>query len=178
MKNKVDSDPIEPVLTLQGIPWIMRKVINMASISMCVKQSVDDAGIETLVVEQFATGIKAETEVRKLDWSVITTESAVWGDATHRSRRVNIKKSVEDDNGKPLDPYLTDGWVMMDNEKEDDDAWIFDVVENKSRGWVIEQIWGFILVDGKKYHARKTLVRRGDEVAKARTRYEWKGETK
>ena len=62
------SDPLEPALALQGIPWILRKLINLATITMFVKQDVDDSGAETITIDQTASGgIKAETEVRKLD---------------------------------------------------------------------------------------------------------------
>jgi hypothetical protein len=39
-------------------------------------------------------------------------------------------------------------------------------------------IWDLTLVDGERYHARKSFVKKGDEVIKIRTLYDWKGKVR
>jgi hypothetical protein len=42
-------------------------------------------------------------------------------------------------------------------------------------GWTAEQIWGFEEVTGKRFYTRRVVVRKGDEVERARLVYEYKG---
>ena len=102
----------------------------------------------------------------------MTTTSAIFGTTYHRAKWVDIADAKSRD-GSPLDPWLTEGWL-----KEKDSAanrWLLDLVENQKAGWFVEQIWGFAEINGERHHIRKTLVKKGDEVAKARTVYDWKG---
>lgn len=60
------------MLTLQGIGWIVRKAISIATITLDVKQYRDDEGVEHIDIEQTATGgVKGTTENRTLDWTYV-----------------------------------------------------------------------------------------------------------
>jgi hypothetical protein len=145
---------------------------------MHVKQEVDDTGISIITIAQTASGgIKGETEVRKLDWSEATHTSGVFGTTRHRSRWTGVKGTTQSGNGGTLDPYMTEGWLEEPVGKGGED-YLQDFVVNEKGGWTAEQIWGFTLVNGERYHARKTFVKKGDEVVKIRTLYDWKGKVK
>ena len=133
-----------------------------------------EADVDVITINQTATGgIKGETEIRKLDWIEAIHASSMFGNTKHRSRWTGIKGATESGNGGSLDPYLTQGWL------EDESAhFLQDFVIHDKGGWTVEQVWGFTVVDGKKYHARKTFVKKGDEAVKLRTLYDWNGKPK
>lgn len=163
---------------LQGIPWLLRKIANLATITMHARQEVDDDGVTVITVDQTATGgIKGETEVRKLDWKEAITTSGFFGTSRHRSRWTDLKGQTQSGHGGGLDPYLTEGWLEEPTDKAGED-YLQDFVVNEKNGWSAEQIWGFAKVNGERYHARKTLVTKGEKVEKMRTIYDWKGKAK
>ena len=177
-QNAQLSDSLDPVFTLQGISWLLRKIVSLATITMYAKQEVDDDGVAVITLDLRATGgIKAETEVRKLDWKEVTSKSGFFGTSRHRSRWIDIKGQTQSGYGGPLDTYLIEGWLEEPTEKAGEDN-LQDFVVNEKNGWSVEQIWGFATIDGKRYHMRKTLVKKGEQVEKARTVYDWKGKGK
>jgi hypothetical protein len=40
-------------------------------------------------------------------------------------------------------------------------------------GWTAEQIWGFEEIEGKRFYTRRVVVRRGEEVERARLVYDY-----
>lgn len=145
---------------------------------MFVKQEIGDDGVTVITLDQRATGgIKAETEVRKLDWKEVSTTSGFFGTSRHRSRWVDVKEQTQSGYGGPIDAYLTEGWLKEPDDKAGEDN-LQDFVVNEKNGWSVEQIWGFATIDGKRYHTRKTLVKKGEQIEKARTVYDWKGKGK
>lgn len=42
-------------------------------------------------------------------------------------------------------------------------------------GWAAEQIWGFEEIEGKRLYTRRVVVRKGDEVERARLVYDYQG---
>ncbi|KAK3938594.1 hypothetical protein QBC46DRAFT_410038 [Diplogelasinospora grovesii] len=133
--SKTLSDPFDRVFAIQGIPWIIRKVVSIATLSLKATQQVDESGTKTLVFTQAASvaigGLSEENEVRVLDWREEFHSSTLFGTSSHRSR-------------------LTNGWVM-------------------------EQIWGFSMLNDERWLMRTMVVRKGNEVATARAIYDWKG---
>ena len=142
---------------------------------MRVIESTDDEGIVHIRIEQTATGgIKGETEIRKLDWSEVPHSSGVFGDMNNRSRWVDLSGSAESGAGGSLSPWLTEGWLEESTGSDGQDH-IQNWVVNGKNGWTAEQIWGFAIVDGKRYHVRKFLVKKEDQEARARMVYDWRG---
>jgi hypothetical protein len=86
-----------------------------------------------------------------------------------RSRWCNLDV-VEDD-------FLKDGWLMGEEEKGGPAGEMFvqGYVENNEKGWTGEQIWGFAIVDGKRYYTRRVVIAKGSEVMKVRLVYNWQG---
>ncbi|KAH8689833.1 hypothetical protein BGW36DRAFT_307634 [Talaromyces proteolyticus] len=161
------SDPLDPSLKLQGIPWLIRRVVSWATITGRLKQAADENGTTFISIEQTATGgIKGETETHRLDWSPVTHGSAMFGSQTVRSRWIDLKDNPKSENGTTLDHFLTEGWLDRESPH-------VQVSIQSEKGWTAEQIWGFATVQEKRYHVRKFLVRNNGEVAKAQMVYEW-----
>ncbi|KAL9121259.1 MAG: hypothetical protein Q9187_002184 [Circinaria calcarea] len=169
--NKTLSDDLDPVLALQGLPWLLRKVVSWATITMHVKQYIDDVGITNIRIEQTATGgIKGETELRKLDWSEVPHVSGVFGEMMNHSRWSGVKQNARSGDGGTLDTFLTEGWLEEAAGTREDENHVQNWVVNKKGGWTAEQMWGFAMVDGKRYHVKKFLVKKGGEMEKVKMR--------
>lgn len=176
-QSKTLSDPFDAALAIQGMPWILRKLITLARFSMKVTQGVDESsGAKTVTFIQAASvaigGLSEEKEVRVLDWREEFHTSSVFGTTSHRSRMVNLSAGTGHD-GKPLDPDLTRD--LLDEGKPGEDNLLYDYVVHQTNGWTMEQLWGFGTVNDERWLLRRMAVRKGDEVVHARVIYEWKG---
>ena len=48
-------------------------------------------------------------------------------------------------------------------------------VDNEEKGWSGQQIWGFAIIEGKRYYTRRVVIKKGSEVMKVRLVYSWQG---
>lgn len=157
------------MLAMQGVSWLKRRAIAWATITLHVKEYADDAAVTHIDIAQTATGgVQGTAEIRTLDWTEREHEDHVFGKLVGKSRWVDATP----DN--VADAFLRDGW-----EKAADgpggEAHIESFVENKDKGWTARQIWGFAVVDGKRYYVRRVVAEKGEEVIKVRLVYDWQG---
>lgn len=75
------------------------------------------------------------------------------------------------------DDFLKADWLEGDEEKGGPagEIHVESYVENDEKGWTGDQIWGFAVIDGKRYYTRRVVIRKGDEVLKVRLVYNWQG---
>lgn len=175
-QNKTLSDSFDPAFVLQGIPWIIRKVVSITTLSLNVAHEIDESGAKTLVFTQAASiaiaGLSEEKEVRFLDGRETFHSSALFGTSSARSRLIN-PSTATGNNGKPLDPLLTRD-LLQEGEPAGDNN-LFDLIVHQTNGWVMEQIWGFGILNNERRLMRKIVIRKGDEVAYITAFYDWKG---
>ncbi|KAL2158314.1 hypothetical protein VTH06DRAFT_4635 [Thermothelomyces fergusii] len=178
--DKKLSDSLDPILELQGIPWIIRKAVSWATITGTITQTKNEKGSTVITVEQTATGgLKAETEVTYLDGAEYVHESAVFGRSRVRSRWLDLDSEqpapgVADK--RDIDPYLREGWLKEEAEGSQGSPghiWVTSISEKG--GWRVDQVWGFALVDGQRYHVKKFLATKGEGRAEGRMVYSWLG---
>ncbi|EHK98577.1 hypothetical protein M7I_5602 [Glarea lozoyensis 74030] len=158
--NKTLSDDTDSVLALQGIGWWTRKAISLATVTLHVKQYTE-GNFTHVDIDQTATGgIKGTTENRTLDWEFRETQDHIFGNLKGRSRWLTLDL-VDDD-------FLKEEWLEGDEEKAgpEGQTHIQSWVDNQEKGWTAEQIWGFAVVDGKRYYTRRITVKKGSEVRK------------
>jgi len=69
------------------------------------------------------------------------------------------------------------GWLEGEEEKAgpEGEVHIESYVENNEKGWTGDQIWGFAVVEEKRYYVRRAVVKKGAEVLKVRLVYNWQG---
>ncbi|KAL8763114.1 MAG: hypothetical protein Q9184_001007 [Pyrenodesmia sp. 2 TL-2023] len=92
--SKSLSDPLDPVLALQGINWLIRKAVSLATVTMRAIETKDTTGTTHIRVEQMATGgIKGETEERKLDWSPVAVSGEEGGRGSESMHGVQLEGS-------------------------------------------------------------------------------------
>jgi len=174
--NKTLSDSFDPAFVFQGIPWIIRKVVSITTLSLKVAHEIDESGTKTLVFTQAASiaiaGLSEEKEVRFLDGRETFHSSALFGTSSARSRLVNLSTANSID-GKPLDPLLAQNFLQEGEPGGDNN--LLDLIVHQTKGWVMEQIWGFGIVNDERRLMRKMVIRKGDEVAYITAFYDWKG---
>ncbi|KAB8079165.1 hypothetical protein BDV29DRAFT_99912 [Aspergillus leporis] len=196
--DKTLSNPTEPILALQGMGWMKRKALNVATITLQVHQYADekDSKVVHIHIDQVVTGgIKGTTEHRITDWEPREHEDHVFGKVRGRSRllrgsksadgkfRPNVEISTKTDDEKVKKflkgETLVDGTevegFLVDNVGEEygegEGLFLQSFVENLDSGWTAEQIWGFEQIDGKRYYTRRVVVAKDGTVEMARFVY-------
>jgi len=173
LQNKALSESFEPAFVFQGIPWMIRKLVSIVTLSLKVAHGTDDeSGTKTLVFTQAASvaiaGLSEEKEIRYLDGRETFHSSALFGTSSARSRLVNLSTATGND-GKPLDPKMTRDLLP------EGDSNLLDLIVHQTKGWVMEQLWGFSVVNDERRLTRKMKITKGKEVAYITAYYDWKG---
>lgn len=105
----------------------MRKAIALSTITLSIKQYVDDGGVTHIDIEQTATGGIKTTELRTLDWQVRDHEDRVFGKVDAQARWVKLA-DVDDD------AFLKTGWDDLEGEH------VQGYVTSKTNGWTADQV--------------------------------------
>jgi len=170
--NKTLSDDTDAVLALQGIGWWTRKAISLATVTLHCKHYTTPDGLTHIDIEQTLTGgIKGTTELRELDWTSRSHSDHVFGNLVGKSRWISI------DNPEIPDEFLKEGWLEGEEENggPNGERHVESFVDNEEKGWTGEQIWGFAIVDEKRYYTRRVVIKKGEETLKVRLVYNWQG---
>lgn len=161
---------------MQGIPWIIRKVVNITTLTLKVAHDIDESGTKTLVFTQAASiaiaGLSEEKETRFLDGRETFHSSTLFGTSSARSRLVNPSTATDND-GKPLDPVLIRD-LLQEGELGGENN-LFDLIVHQTQGWVMQQIWGFGIVNDERRLMRKMVIKKGSDVAYITAFYDWRG---
>lgn len=176
-QNKSQSSNIEPGLALQGIGWVTRKAVSMATLTLHVKQFVappsppaDPANPPAthIEIEQTGTGgMKGTTEKRCLDYTFREHSDWLFGRVKGQSKWL-----TPDDIS---DPFLKSGWLEGDEEKggPNGETHIISHVESLESGWTATQIWGFKLIDGVRKYCRNVVIAKGSERVELQLVYDF-----
>lgn len=171
-QNKALSDELDPVLVLQGVGWILRKAIGLATVTLHIKQYTDDAGITHVDIDQTATGgIKGTSESRQCDWIPREHEDYLFGKVQGKTRWITASEIGDD--------YQKEGFLEGEEENggPEGQRHVQGYVVNEKNKWDADQVWGFEVIDGTRYHTRRIVVKKtdGDKVLKIRLVYNWAG---
>ncbi len=131
-------------------------------------------GSTTITIEQRATGgIKGETEIYHVDGVEYPHASAIFGAQHVRTQWLDLSSqspTTEVATERDIDFFLREGWLEEDTEGSPEH--IVVMVRSDKGGWRVEQTWGFALIDGKRYHVKKSVIMKGEERACVRAVYE------
>lgn len=194
------SDPTEPILSLQGISWVTRKAISLATVTLKVHEYPDaeDAKVVHVDIDQVLTGgLKGTSEKRQTDWIAREHADHIFGTLKGQSRLLRGSKGDDgkvrpnvDVNTKIDDPkvkkflrgeILADGSASegftVDNVGEEygegEGLWLQSFVVNQDSGWTAEQIWGFETINGKRYYTRRVAVAKDGKFLLGRLVYDF-----
>jgi hypothetical protein len=148
---------------------VARKAIRLATITLKINQYTNDSGVMHIDIDQTATGgIKGNSENLTLDWKECPHFDRVLGKLVGQTRWIKTNAIEE--------AYQKDGWLHGEEEKTgpagERHVESYVVSEN---GWTGDQVWGFSIVEDKRYYTRKVVVKKGDKVQKVRLVYNWHG---
>lgn len=168
-KELSETDKTDAILGLQGVGWLKRKAISFGTLTLAVKHFKDDAGVETINIDQTLTGgIPGSSEQRILLWEDREVEDANFGAVLTKARRI-----------KPSE--LSTEWLKMN--------WTPDTVENgvvqiisksdtpkSGYTWDADQTWGIEEVNGERRYTRHVVFRGpNEEVIESRMVYDYLG---
>ncbi|KAF2146600.1 uncharacterized protein K452DRAFT_355080 [Aplosporella prunicola CBS 121167] len=174
--NKTLSGDSDAVLALQGVGWLTRTAIGLATITLHLKQYKDDAGTERIDIDQTLTGgIRGTREERALNWQWREHSDQIFGHVRGRSRRVAIGALSGEEKNAITDEdiaFMRDGWsedIVQGGEL------IETYVTSLDNGWTAWQTWGFEVVEGQRRHARHVVVKDKDvqKVLRIKLIYDW-----
>ncbi len=176
-KNKQLSGDVEAGLVLQGVSWMMRKTIGIATITLDVEQSVQEPlppseskepATVIIIKQTIAGGIPGTTETRCLDWVYRNHSDRIFGDVKGRSQWI-AAANIEDAS-------LAKGWIEDEAEAAgpNGETHVYSIAESQAEGsWVAQQVWGFQTVDGERRYARNVVITKGDERVEFRVVYDF-----
>jgi len=165
--NKTLSDDTDEVLRLQGISWLTRRAIGLATITLYAKHYKDDDGVEHIDIQQTLTGgISGTIENRILDWTFREHEDHLFGAVLGRSRRVKLDQ-IEND-------FLRSGWLPDTEEHGAINSYVKSDTPKSGTTWTAEQIWGFEEINGERRYVRHLdFTGPGGEHLQARLVYDF-----
>ncbi|KAF5849863.1 hypothetical protein GGP41_005297 [Bipolaris sorokiniana] len=173
--NKSESDAFDPVLSLQGIGWLTRKAIGVATLTQYLHQSPVDGsdGVPTthIKIDQVLTGgIKSSPENRTLDWTYREHTDFIFGVIKGRSRYSTLQKFQQEstETGATDEDirYMTEGWLKETQEGEI----IESFMSNAANKWISWNVWGFAESGGERKLIKKFTVRNIDTGAVVRVK--------
>ncbi|KAL1869313.1 hypothetical protein VTK73DRAFT_3180 [Phialemonium thermophilum] len=174
--NKSLSSDTDPALALQGVSWLTRKAVGLASITLHVKQYVgppsppsdsNEPATHVEIEQTGSGGFKGTTEKRCLDDTWREHSDWLFGHVRGRSRWIAASEID--------DAFLAGGWLEGEEERggPDGQTHILSYVESLDNGWTATQIWGFQTVDGERRYCRNIVVAKGSERVEMRLVYDY-----
>lgn len=158
------SDPHDEDLSLQGIGYLTRQAMSLATVTLTIKQyegapcppSTEKGPVTRIDIEQLA-GPSTTSEDRCLDDLTRSYSHWLFGDVEGRSRWVKLA-DLED-------AFLKKDW--------DDEDLILSHLANKANCWDAWQIQGFQIVSGERRLCRNIVITKGDERSALRFVYDF-----
>jgi len=176
--NKNLSTPIDSGLALQGVGWMTRKVIGLATVTLEVKQFTappsppaepSGAPATHIEIEQTITGgTRGTTEKRCADNEFREHSDWLFGHVKGQSRWIKTEEIS--------DNFLKSGWLEGEEEKTgpNGESHFLSHVESLDNGWTATQIWGFKTdKDGKRRYARNVVIAKGSERVELQLWYDF-----
>ncbi|KAK3329732.1 hypothetical protein B0H66DRAFT_35961 [Apodospora peruviana] len=175
--NKSQSNPLEPALALQGIGWLTRKAVGIATFTLDVKHYTGPPSppadpsapaVAHIEIDQLGTGgIKGTTEKRCLDNQFREHSDWLFGHVRGQTRWIDLPEIS--------DEFLKSGWLDTDAEKggPNGEKHLISYVESLDNGWTATQIWGFKEVEGLRKYVRNVVVAKGTERVEIQLVYDW-----
>lgn len=152
LQNKSLSDDLNPLMELQGVPWLARKAASMATIKARLTQHTGPDGVASLTTEGMsAGGLKAKATTYRLDGCEVKHEGQ-YGVTRMRARLVDGPASqplLSLAAPEALDAYLTEGWLYEDGKQTQLPRHIQIHIDNSTAGSA-EQVWGFSTIAGQR----------------------------
>jgi len=195
MDKTLSNDP-DSVFKLQGLSWITRTAISLATITLHATEYKDGDLVRIDIAQTVTGGLQGTTEHRKLDWSVNDHTDHIFGSVKGQSRflkgaadpdgkvrpNVDIQTKIGGDGVEDtaIATFLR-GETLANGEptegflEEENSVFVQSWVRSVDNGWTGEQIWGFENVDGVRHYTRRVVVAKDGMTEKVRLVYNFLG---
>ncbi|KAJ7861606.1 hypothetical protein B0H13DRAFT_2072711 [Mycena leptocephala] len=157
--NKAMSGDTDTILKLQGISWVKRTAISMATVTLAIKHYKSDEGVEKIDIDQTITGgIPGTREERTLSWTERSTEDGLFGFVTGKSRRCQVSELDEE--------FLKNNWTADTLEHGVVQSYVVSDTPKSGTTWIANQAWGIQEINGERRYARnvKFTGPKGEDV--------------
>jgi hypothetical protein len=133
LQNKALSDDTQEILRLQGISWLTRKAIALATVTLGVRHCKDDNNVEHIdTLPKITGGIPGKPEYRTLDWTLREDNDVIFGPILGKSRRVQLDE-IDDE-------FLRNGWLPDTMEHGAINIYAESDTPKSKRTWVAHQV--------------------------------------
>jgi len=124
---------MDRMLELQGVGWMKRKAVGIATMTNYVRHYTDDSGVECIDIKNVLTGgLKAIDENRTLNWTDRQVNHDLWGPIVDRAKRVQLDE-IDDE-------YLKAGWLPEAQEHGLIRLITSSETAKSGKTWIIEQV--------------------------------------
>ncbi|KAI0094779.1 hypothetical protein BDY19DRAFT_42313 [Irpex rosettiformis] len=167
--NKSLSDDTDNILALQGVSWMTRKAIALATLYVTLTHTAEEGEVELLVNHQELTGgLGSSTETRPLDWREREVSDKLFGDIITKTRRAKAPDLEHD--------YLKEGWTEHSLEYGVINTVGHSDTPKSGMTWVAEQIFDVQEVNGERRFVKRIFFTgpKGEEVT-ARQVFDYMG---
>jgi hypothetical protein len=168
---------------LQGIHFIIRKIISNAPVTTVIKQYSaapfppfeSTTEVTHVSVEQRVKGYsKGMIEPYCLDAQWRTHRDWLFGDVSGMAKWISKEELagfIVAEHGE----FLNNGWPEGESEKDGSggEAHILIHVQNAGAGWSALMVWGFQNVSGERRHTRNIVIAKGKERVEFRLVYDF-----
>ncbi|KAJ6509394.1 hypothetical protein C8R47DRAFT_1098549 [Mycena vitilis] len=145
--NKTMSGDTDTILMHQGIGWLKRKAIAVATVTLSIKHYKDDEGVEHVDIDQTLTGgIPGTREERTLWWKERSTEDSLFGAIIGKSRRCQVSELDEE--------FLKKEWTADTIEHGVIQSYVVSDTPKSKTTWVANQAWGIQEINGERRYTR------------------------
>ncbi|KAK7457081.1 hypothetical protein VKT23_010382 [Stygiomarasmius scandens] len=167
--NKPLCDPHDEIFRLQGMGWLKRKAISIATITLKVNHLTDADGLENVNVDQTLTGgIPASSERRPLDWTERQIADPNFGHVVEKMRRIRLDELENE--------FLKKGWEQDTQENGVLHLWIKSDTPKSGTTWYGDQVWGIEEINGERRYTRHVhFIGPKEEMIDARIVFDYVG---
>ncbi|KAJ5374409.1 hypothetical protein N7517_006415 [Penicillium concentricum] len=176
LNRKLSTDPDE-IMVLQGVPWVVRKVLRHARLSLqicqttstCIDEKCDEGSVladksnsvTSLRITQTVNPGGFDSEGSYLvDGSKQDLSLPIFGDIQMQLEFIDKSHVLEDSTRKIVEVASLTNIVIQ------------ELALNSSKGWDAEVIWGFEELEGKKHLTRNIRTTKEEKKVIAKMVYD------
>ncbi|KAL2132705.1 hypothetical protein VTI74DRAFT_3468 [Chaetomium olivicolor] len=164
--NRALSDSTEAFFALQGIPWIVRKVVNFASLELQYERLPPASGSTAPRFGYKQTirpgGFDTKNEYI-LDGQARVDTVPIFGEISMRCHYAGGEEVAKQ--------YQTTGLESADEGH----AAVVEIVESEVMGWTATSVWGFEVVGGERRFVKHNTAVKGEKAEKTRLVFDYLG---
>ncbi|CAG8973052.1 hypothetical protein HYALB_00010826 [Hymenoscyphus albidus] len=171
--NRALSDDIDQMFALQGISWLLRKLLAFTTVRLSMKhrnQDPDGSGPHTNEEKPPISTIRVKQTVTPGNFN---SEDTYILDSVAREHTVPIFGRISVQAEYSSISSIPDAEVLVSTQESGSQTVILDRVKSLGNVWSTSSVWGFGEIGGKRYHTRHSVTKKGDKELRLRIVYDF-----